>query len=64
MACASAKARSKSALASGRMLSIATSRIMVIFPLLTPSAHPLIRCASVERPHSPLTRDGGGGVDG
>jgi hypothetical protein len=37
---------------------------MVIFPLLTPSAHPLIRCASVERPHSPLTRDGGGGVDG
>jgi hypothetical protein len=40
MTCASAKARSKSALSPGRMLRIATSRIIVIFPLLTPRAHP------------------------
>jgi hypothetical protein len=44
MVCASAQARSKSALSPGRMLRIATSRIIVIFPLLTPGCpHPLIR---------------------
>jgi hypothetical protein len=36
--CASANARAKSALSRGRMLRIATSRIMLVFPLLTPRA--------------------------
>jgi hypothetical protein len=52
MACASAKARSKSALLPGRMLSIATSRIMVMFPLLTPGARPFLSACPIQ---SPLT---------